>query len=107
MARKTTTAPASKSSTPAPEIDNSNNQSVTHTSKASISIFDTGSSLSSLYGSRPITSVSPTLIKNQSVRSNIDRFKIEQVALRRLRFIVENNEADPSHLPIVDLVEAG
>ncbi|KAJ3326558.1 hypothetical protein HDU76_012820 [Blyttiomyces sp. JEL0837] len=54
-----------------------------------------------------LSPVAPTVIKTQTVRGNIDRFRIEQVALRRLRFVVEHNETEVEHLSIVDLVETG
>ncbi|KAJ3042573.1 hypothetical protein HDV00_007107 [Rhizophlyctis rosea] len=47
------------------------------------------------------------MMRMQTVRSNIDRFGIEQIALRRLRFVIENNEAEPCHLAMIDLVEQG
>ncbi|KAJ3110036.1 hypothetical protein HDU96_006953 [Phlyctochytrium bullatum] len=63
--------------------------------------------------SRPVTPVSPTAVaaatvpKTQSVRTNIDKYRIEQIALRRLRFVIENSQAEPEHLAIMNLVEAG
>lgn len=45
------------------------------------------------------------IARMQTVRSNIDRYRIEQIALRRLRFVIENNEAEPDHLAMIDLVE--
>ncbi|KAJ3148161.1 hypothetical protein HK101_002176, partial [Irineochytrium annulatum] len=56
---------------------------------------------------RPLTPVTANLIRTQTVRTNLDRYRIEQVALRRLRFVIENNEAEPEHISIMDLVEAG
>ncbi|KAI8593844.1 hypothetical protein BDZ88DRAFT_503553 [Geranomyces variabilis] len=43
----------------------------------------------------------------QTARTNLDRYRIEQIALRRLRFVVENDQAEPEHLAMVDLVEQG
>ncbi|KAI8609031.1 hypothetical protein BC830DRAFT_1152703 [Chytriomyces sp. MP71] len=51
--------------------------------------------------------VAPSIVKTQTVRSNLDNFNIEKVALRRLRFVVDHNEADVEHLSLVDLVETG
>ncbi|KAI8833721.1 hypothetical protein BC829DRAFT_407719 [Chytridium lagenaria] len=63
-------------------------------------------------GSRPPTPSSPnaaaaSVPKTQSVRTNIDKYRIEQIALRRLRFVIENSQAEPEHLSIMKLVEAG
>ncbi|KAJ3141959.1 hypothetical protein HK100_004747 [Physocladia obscura] len=55
----------------------------------------------------PTAPVAPSIVKTQTVRSNLDLFTIEKVALRRLRFVVENNESEVEHLSIVDLVESG
>ncbi|KAJ3007600.1 UNVERIFIED_CONTAM: hypothetical protein HDU68_003423 [Siphonaria sp. JEL0065] len=56
---------------------------------------------------QPTAPVAPTIVKTQTVRCNLDSFSIEKVALRRLRFVVENNECDVEHLSLVDLIEAG
>ncbi|KAI9345348.1 hypothetical protein BDR26DRAFT_856798 [Obelidium mucronatum] len=56
---------------------------------------------------QPTAPVAPTIVRTQTVRSNLDSFSIEKVALRRLRFVVENNECDVEHLSLVDLIEAG
>ncbi|KAJ3022481.1 UNVERIFIED_CONTAM: hypothetical protein HDU68_009127 [Siphonaria sp. JEL0065] len=56
---------------------------------------------------QPTAPVAPTIVKTQTVRCNLDSFSIEKVALRRLRFVVENNESDVEHLSLVDLIEAG
>ncbi|KAJ3410801.1 hypothetical protein HDV05_003230 [Chytridiales sp. JEL 0842] len=55
---------------------------------------------------RPLTPVALSMVKQQTVRTNVDHFRIEQVALRRLRFVVEHNQTEPEHLSIVDLVES-
>jgi hypothetical protein len=56
---------------------------------------------------RPLTPVAFSMVRQQTVRTNLDHYRIEQVALRRLRFVVENNQTEPEHLSIVDLVESG
>ncbi|KAI9360409.1 hypothetical protein DFJ73DRAFT_757338 [Zopfochytrium polystomum] len=55
----------------------------------------------------PHSHVAPTVVRTQTVRSNLDNFRIEQIALRRLRFIIDHDEAKPEHLSIVDLVQKG
>ncbi|KAI8914078.1 hypothetical protein DFJ77DRAFT_59646 [Powellomyces hirtus] len=49
----------------------------------------------------------PGSTRVQTARTNLDRYRIEQIALRRLRFVVENNQAEQEHLAMVDLVEQG
>ncbi|KAI8823361.1 uncharacterized protein EV422DRAFT_611397 [Fimicolochytrium jonesii] len=49
----------------------------------------------------------PALARVQTVRGNLDRYRIEQIALRRLRFVIENNQAEPDHLALIDLVQQG
>ncbi|KAJ1552937.1 hypothetical protein HK096_009868, partial [Nowakowskiella sp. JEL0078] len=38
-------------------------------------------------------------------RKHLDKYRIEQIALRRLRFVIDNNEAHLDHLSIVDLIQ--
>ncbi|KAJ3186024.1 hypothetical protein HDU85_000938 [Gaertneriomyces sp. JEL0708] len=40
----------------------------------------------------------------QSTRINLDRYRIEQIALRRLRHVIDSNEVEPEHLEMVDLI---
>ncbi|KAI9004647.1 hypothetical protein BC832DRAFT_592588 [Gaertneriomyces semiglobifer] len=40
----------------------------------------------------------------QSARINLDRYRIEQIALRRLRHVIDSNEVEPEHLEMVDLI---
>ncbi|KAJ3058870.1 hypothetical protein HDU98_005062 [Podochytrium sp. JEL0797] len=56
---------------------------------------------------QPTAPVAPAIVRTQTASSNLDGFEIEKVALRRIRFVVENNECDVEHLSMVDLVESG
>nr|KAJ3421367.1 hypothetical protein HK105_003734 [Polyrhizophydium stewartii] len=85
-----------------------------------------GSDPSLVHPLKPLTYIPPSLIKMQTVRTNLDRFRIEQVrldmhpplctgvraltlwrkiALRRLRYVIEHNEAEHDHLAVVQLLE--
>jgi hypothetical protein len=44
---------------------------------------------------------------HQTARANTDKYQLEQVALRRLRFVVEHKEAYPEHLTLIDLITQG
>lgn len=44
-------------------------------------------------------------IKTHNVRENLDRFRLEQVALRRLRYVIENGEADKDHVEILAVLD--
>ncbi|KAJ3216574.1 hypothetical protein HDU67_009268 [Dinochytrium kinnereticum] len=57
--------------------------------------------------SSPTAAAAATVPKTQTVRTNIDKYRIEQIALRRLRFVIENSQAEPEHLSIMNLVETG
>ncbi|KAL2916918.1 hypothetical protein HK105_203697 [Polyrhizophydium stewartii] len=64
-----------------------------------------GSDPSLVHPLKPLTYIPPSLIKMQTVRTNLDRFRIEQIALRRLRYVIEHNEAEHDHLAVVQLLE--
>ncbi|KND00241.1 uncharacterized protein SPPG_04573 [Spizellomyces punctatus DAOM BR117] len=87
------------------------NQSLPSATASSDDPMMSGVSLSSLplatEHKLPVTYLPASLTKMQTVRSNIDQYRIEQIALRRLRFVIENNEAEPDHLSMIDLVEQG
>ncbi|KAJ3092102.1 hypothetical protein HK102_010668 [Quaeritorhiza haematococci] len=55
----------------------------------------------------PFAPYVPGVLKLHGVRQNLDRCRIEQIALRRLRYVIENNDAEPQHLAMVDLLEQG
>ncbi|TPX68111.1 hypothetical protein SpCBS45565_g03340 [Spizellomyces sp. 'palustris'] len=94
-----------------PHTRRSPNQSLPPATSASDDLMMSGVSLSSLplatEHKLPVTYLPASLTKMQTVRSNIDQYRIEQIALRRLRFVIENNEAEPDHLSMIDLVEQG
>ena len=54
---------------------------------------------------KPLTYIRPSMIKAQTVRTNLDRFRIEQIVLRRLRYVIENNQAETDHLTMVEILE--
>ncbi|KAI9102425.1 hypothetical protein DFS34DRAFT_591074 [Phlyctochytrium arcticum] len=58
-----------------------------------------------LHRTLPLTQLPGSLTRTQTVRSNIDRMRIEQIALRRLRYVIESYEAEPEHLAVVDLID--
>jgi hypothetical protein len=49
----------------------------------------------------------PGAIKLNGCRSHLDKCNIEQITLRRLRFVIESNEAVTQHLSLLDLIENG
>ncbi|KAJ3018651.1 hypothetical protein HKX48_002757 [Thoreauomyces humboldtii] len=55
----------------------------------------------------PIPNHAPQFPRVQNARTNLDRYRIEQIALRRLRFVIETRQAEPSHISMIDLVERG
>jgi hypothetical protein len=64
---------------------------------------------SSLPDVRPFTSLnmgSPCQRRSQTVRNNVDKFQIEQITLRRLRYVIENHSEAPDHLHMVDMLES-
>lgn len=55
----------------------------------------------------PFSTFKPGAIKTTGCRSHLDQCKIEQIALRRLRFVIESNQAEAQHLSLLDLIENG
>ncbi|KAJ3223898.1 hypothetical protein HK099_000559 [Clydaea vesicula] len=55
----------------------------------------------------PFSAFKPGVVKTPSCRNHIDKYNIEQIALRRLRFIIESNQAKIEHLSLIDLIENG
>ncbi|KAH6583031.1 hypothetical protein BASA60_001654 [Batrachochytrium salamandrivorans] len=54
---------------------------------------------------KPSSYIPSCLVKMQTARTHLDRFRIEQIALRRLRHVIENKQADSSHLEVIHLLE--
>ncbi|KAJ3305539.1 hypothetical protein HDV03_001405 [Kappamyces sp. JEL0829] len=52
-------------------------------------------------GNRPVSA----LLKSQSIRGNLEKYRIEQITLRRLRYIIDSKTADQSHLSMLTLLE--
>jgi hypothetical protein len=74
--------------------------------KDSVEVSDISSSLHDI---RPFTSQnasSPCQRRSQTVRNNVDKFQIEQITLRRLRYVIENHSEAPDHLHMVDMLES-
>ena len=55
----------------------------------------------------PFSIFRPGVVKTLSSRTHIDKFKIEQITLRRLRFLIESNHAQSEHLSLIDVIEQG
>jgi hypothetical protein len=55
----------------------------------------------------PFSTFPPGAIKLNGCRSHLDKCNIEQITLRRLRFVIESNQAVAQHLSLLDLIENG
>jgi hypothetical protein len=64
---------------------------------------------SSLQNIRPFSTLnvySSCQKRSQTVRNNVDKFQIEQITLRRLRYVIENHREASDHLHMVDMLES-
>lgn len=54
---------------------------------------------------RPVSAKPVSMIKSQSVRTNLDKYRIEMIMLRRIRYLIDAKTVNESHLSMISMLE--